>query len=155
MSNSTLPNEFLLEARVDIAPSVDAGLTPGGLRRIVPITGGSFEGPKLRGQIVPGGEDRQLFRSDGVLEVEASYALRTDDGAVIVVNNRGYWHGSPEVGSRIMQGEDVDPSLYYFRTCARLEAPVAGPYAWLNRTIVLGSVAPKVRFVVVRFFALT
>ena len=155
MSNSTLSNEFLLEARVDIAPPVDAGLTPGGLRRIVPITGGSFEGPKLRGQVVPGGEDRQLFRSDGVLEVEASYALRTDDGAVIVVNNRGYWHGSPEVGSRIMQGEDVDPSLYYFRTCARLEAPVGGPYAWLNRTIVVGSVAPKVRFVVVRFFALT
>jgi hypothetical protein len=150
-----ITNEFLLQARVDIAPAVDAGLTPGGLRRIVPITGGSFEGPKLRGQVIPGGEDRQLFRSDGVLEVEASYALRTDDGAVIVVTNRGYWHGSPEVGARLMHGETVDPSLYYFRTSARLEAPVGGPYAWLNRTIVLGSVAPEVRFVTVRFFAVT
>ena len=155
MSDSMLPNEFLLEARVDIAAGVDAGLTPLGLRRIVPITGGSFEGPKLRGQVIPGGEDRQLFRSDGVLEVEAFYALRTDDGTVIVVNNRGFWHGSPEVGAKLMQGEEVDPSLYYFRTCARLEAPVGGPYAWLNRTIVLGSAAPRGRVVVVRFFALT
>ena len=54
-----------------------------------------------------------------------------------------------------MHGETVDPSLYYFRTCARLEAPVGGPYAWLNRTIVLGSVVPEVRFVTVRFFAVT
>jgi hypothetical protein len=121
----------------------------------VPITGGSFEGPRLQGQVVPGGEDRQLFRSDGVLEVEASYALRTDDDAIIVVTNRGIWHGSPEVGSKLMQGEAVDPSLYYFRTCARLEAPVGGPYAWLNRVIILGTVAPQARLVVVEFFAVT
>jgi hypothetical protein len=152
---SMLQNEFLLEARVDIAKVIDAGPTPGGMRRIIPITGGSFEGPKLRGTVIPGGEDRQLFRPDGVLEVEASYALRTDDGAVIVVTNRGLWHGSPEVGARIVQGEVVDPSLYYFRTCARLEAPVGGSYAWLNRTIVMGSVAPRPGFVIVKFFTVT
>jgi Protein of unknown function (DUF3237) len=150
-----LNNEFLLAAQVTIAKGVDAGLTPGGMRRIVPITGGSFEGPRLRGTVIPGGEDRQLFRPDGVLEVEASYALRTHDGEVIVVTNRGLWHGSPEVGARIVQGEVVDPTLYYFRTCARLEAPVGGSYAWLNRTVIIGSVAPRAELVSVEFFTLT
>ena len=148
-----ITTEFLLEGRFSIAPGLDVGPTPLGMRRIVPITGGTFEGPRLRGRVIPGGEDRQLFRPDGVLEVVASYALEADDGTVIVVTNSGLWHGSPAVGARLMQGEAVDPSEYYFRTCARLEAPVTSPHAWLNRIVVVGTAAVQKALVVVRFFA--
>lgn len=148
-------NEFLLEALVEIAPAMDAGPSPAGFRRIIPITGGSFEGPKLRGRVVPGGEDRQIFRADGVLEVEARYTLETQDGVFLVVTNKGIWHGSPEVGARLMAGEPVDPSLYYFRTAARFEAPSGGPYSWLNRVLILGSASPRAGLVVVKFYTVS
>jgi hypothetical protein len=149
-----LANEFLLKARVSITPALEAGPSPRGYRRVIPITGGTFEGPKLRGTVLPG-EDRQTFLSDGTLEVVAHYALQTEDGAIILVTNRGFWHGPAEVGARLAQGEPVDPSLYYFRTCARLEAPSGSPYAWLNHRIIVGSVAPTSRMVVVDFFSVS
>src|SRR5262245_46727667 len=115
-----LDGQFLLKASVTLGPAREAGPGPSGYRRVIPITGGSFEGPMLRGSVLPG-EDRQMLRSDGVLEVVARYALQTDDGTVLLVTNRGFWHGPPDVGARLAQGEAVDPSLYYFRTCARIE----------------------------------
>src|ERR1700753_200467 len=150
-----LANEFLLEALVELAPAIDAGPGADGYRRMVPITGGSFEGPKLRGRVLPGGEDRQIFRADGVLEVVARYTLETHDGALLVVTNRGIWHGSPEVGARLMQGEPVDPSLYYFRTAARFEAPTGGEYSWLNRTLILGSASPRRGLVIIKFYTVS
>ncbi len=148
-----LTNEFLMKARFTLGPSLDAGPTPWGFRRLIPITGGSFDGPRLHGKVLPGGEDRQLFRPDGVLEVEARYSLETHDGVVLVVTNRGLWHGAPEVGARLMQGEIVDPSLYYFRTCARVEAPAGGAYSFLNQILILGTAAPEPGAVVLQFFA--
>ena len=145
-----LANEFLLQVRAQIAPAVEVGPSPRGYCRVIPITGGTFEGPKLRGTILPG-EDRQTFLSDGSLEIVARYALKADDGAVILVTNRGFWHGPPDVGARLAQGEAVDPALYYFRTCARLEAPSGGPHAWLNHRIIVGSAAPGSGVVVVDF----
>jgi hypothetical protein len=148
-----LANEFLLQVRASVAPAIEAGPSPGGYRRVIPITGGTFEGPKVRGTVLPG-EDRQTFRPDGILQVVARYSLQTEDGAVVLVTNRGLWHGPPEVGARLAQGETVDPALYYFRTCATLEAP-SGPYAWLNQRIVVGTAAPGARVVVVDFFTVS
>ena|SRR5690349_2459032 len=149
-----LGNEFLVQVKASITPAVEVGPSPRGYRRVIPISGGTFEGPKLRGTVLPG-EDRQTFLSDGTLEVVARYGLKTHDGAVILVTNRGFWHGPPEVGARLAQGEHVDPALYYFRTCARLEAPGGGPHAWLNHRIIVGSVAPALGVVVVDFFVVS
>ena len=80
--------------------TVDAPLDLGdvgkGRRRIVPISGGEFSGPVLRGTVLPGGADWQIMRSDGVAELEARYTLRTDDGALIDVRNVALRHGPPE-----------------------------------------------------------
>ncbi|HEX4334574.1 MAG TPA: DUF3237 domain-containing protein [Polyangiaceae bacterium] len=150
-----LTNEFLMKARFTLAPGLNTGATPWGFRRLIPITGGTFDGPRLHGKVLPGGEDRQLFRPDGVLEVVARYSLETHDGVVIVVTNQGLWHGPPEIGAKLAQGEAVEPSLYYFRTCARFEAPADGAYAWLNRTMIIGTAAPEPGAVVLQFFAIT
>jgi hypothetical protein len=120
---------FELRARVG-APVVGhaSGL---GLRRIVPVLGGTFEGERIRGAILPGGADHQLIRPDGVTELDVRLALLTDDGASLYMTVLGVRTASPEVTARIAAGEDVDPSLYYFREALRFETGEAR-YAWLN-----------------------
>jgi len=127
---------LLLEIRASLAPPIVVGDVPEGKRRVVPVVGGTFVGPRLRGNLLPGGADWQYLRPDGVMIVEAQYLLRTDDGVVIQVNNRGMRHGPEEVMRRLGAGEAVDPAEYYFRATPRLSAP-AGPYDWLNRCIFL------------------
>lgn len=130
--------EFVFELRGTLAEPHALGPTPHGVRRVVPITGGVFEGPKLRGSIVPGGADWQVLRGDGVSELEALYLLRTDDGVLIQVRNCGLRHGPESVMRRLFAGEPVDPAEYYFRAVPSFAAP-AGAYEWLNRSIFLCS----------------
>ncbi|KEP71146.1 hypothetical protein DL1_10880 [Thioclava dalianensis] len=80
--------EFTYDARVDLDPVRDLGPTPRGQRMIVPIRGGIFEGPQLRGRVLAGGADRQLYLSDGTVELDALYEMETEDGVVITVHNR-------------------------------------------------------------------
>jgi hypothetical protein len=134
--------EFLLRARVELAPVQDLGDTPLGRRRIIAITGGRFEGPRLRGAILPGGADWQVIRPDGVTFVEARYTLETADGALVYVQNSGYRHGPAGVIARLVAGEDVDPSLYYFRTTPWFETS-ARQYDWLNRCVCVASGARR------------
>jgi hypothetical protein len=127
---------LLLEIRATLAAPIVVGEVPEGLRRVVPVTGGTFEGPGLRGTLLPGGADWQYLRPDGVMIVEAQYLLRTDDDVIIQVNNRGMRHGPEAVMRRLAAGEVVAAADYYFRATPRLSAP-AGRYEWLNRRIFL------------------
>ncbi|MES2798323.1 MAG: DUF3237 domain-containing protein [Bacteroidota bacterium] len=126
--------EFVCELKVKLKPAIIVGETPKGLRRIIPITGGSFEGPTIKGQILDGGADWQIVRKDGVAELEAHYQIKTDDGVIIYVKNVGIRVATPEVAGRIGRGEQVPASEYYFRTIPKFEAP-EGKYAWMNNTI--------------------
>ncbi len=128
--------EFVFELNGLLEPTIVIGETPHGLRRMVPITGGSFEGKSLRGAVLGGGADWQRVRSDGVAELHALYLLMTDDGVRIQVENHGIRHGSEAVMQRLAAGEPVDPSEYYFRATPRFSAP-AGKYDWLNRSLFL------------------
>jgi hypothetical protein len=131
------PNlELLFEARGVLEPSIVVGETPQGLKRVVPIVGGTFTGPRIKGSIVPGGADWQYVRPDGVTVVEARYLLRTDDDVLIEVHNRGLRHGPEEVMRRLAAGENVDPKEYYFRATPAFTAP-AGKYDWLNKSLFL------------------
>ena len=125
---------------VDVGPMRDLGPTPHGRRRIIPILGGRVRGERLEGAVMPGGADWQYVRSDGVVELEARYSIRTHDGVEIAVANRGLRRAAPEIMERIARGEPVDPALVYCRTVPTFEAP-AGPYDWLNRSIFLGTAA--------------
>jgi hypothetical protein len=143
--------ELLLEIRASLAAPIVVGDVPEGARRVVPIDGGTFEGPRLRGTLIPGGADWQYLRPDGVMIVEAQYLLRTDDGVVIQVNNRGMRHGPEAVMRRLGGGEAVDPADYYFRATPQLSAP-AGRYEWLNRRMFLCSGARYPDAVVLWFY---
>src|SRR6185369_13982624 len=97
----------------------------------------AFEGPRLRGRILPGGGDLLLLRSDHVLELDLRITLQTDDGALIYMSFTGLRHGPPGVLAALGRGEDVDPSTYYFRTLPRFETG-ARRYDFLNRLLAVG-----------------
>ena len=113
------------------------GAVPHGVRSFVPVTGGDFEGPRLRGKILPGGGDWLLLRSDGVLELDLRITLETDDHALIYMTFQGLRHGPPEVIAAFGRGEVVDPARYYFRTVPRFETS-AEAYSFLNRLVAVG-----------------
>jgi hypothetical protein len=79
-------------------------------------------------------------RSDGVVELEARYAIRTRDSIEITVVNRGLRRAPPDIMERLSRGEAVDPAFVYFRTAPVFEAP-AGPHDWLNRSVFVATAA--------------
>ena len=137
MADATPPRlELIFAADVRVGAPLDLGDIGKGGRRVVPISGGEFSGPDIRGTVVPGGADWQILRGDGVSELEARYTLKTDDGALINVRNYALRHGPPEVVAALAAGRPVAPGSYYFRGATFFET-AAPRYAWLTRSIVL------------------
>ena len=132
-----LKSEFLFTVRVGVSKLHDIGRTPVGLRHIDMLGAGSFEGPRLRGEVLAGGMDQKLFRADGAMNPNVRLVLRTDDDAMIYMHYTGVRYGSPEVMQRIADGEEVDPSEYYLRNTPYFET-ASERYDWLNRIVAVG-----------------
>ena len=81
--------EFALQLKVTLGQAFSIENTQHGRRTVIPITGGTFEGPGIKGTIVNGGADYQLANAQGRTELEAIYCIKTDDGVYIHVRNRG------------------------------------------------------------------
>ena len=145
----------LLRLAVEVGEIVSLGAVPTGERRVVAITGGTFDSDEgWRGVMLPGGADWQLLRSDGVLEVDARYVLQDSQGQRVQVVSQGLRHGPPEVIAALARGETVDPSQYYFRTAMRFETAAAG-LVHLNHVVAIGIGAREARLVRLDVFALT
>lgn len=114
------------------------GRTPFGERRIAPVLGGRFEGPKLKGTVEEGGSDWLLVRPDGATQLDVRLTLKTDDGQLIGMTYRGYRHGPAAVIERLNRGEAVDASQYYFRTAPFFET-ASEKYGWLNRIVAVAT----------------
>jgi hypothetical protein len=141
--------EFVFELNVQVSQPQEMGNTSKGIRKIVPITGGSFNGPQIKGTVVAGGYDWQLLRTDGVAEIEARYVLKTDDGALITIVTNGLRRGPKDVMQRLAEGEDVDPSLYYFRLIPFFDTSEK-KYDWLTKNIFLASGTRQSGLVIIR-----
>ena len=114
----------LMTLRLATAPTQDVGAGPHGTRVTYPITGGTFEGDRLRGKVLPGGADWTVKRPDGVLELDLRITLVTDDGALVYMTFEGI-------------RDDGAPGAPYFRTLPRFET--ADPkYSFLNRMLAVG-----------------
>jgi hypothetical protein len=130
---------LLMTINVKVGAPQNIGAVPHGVRRTAPLSGGTFEGPRLRGAVLAaGGTDWQLIRVDGVLEMDLRLTLLTDDGALISMRSFGLRHGPTEVIAAIGRGELVDASTYYFRTTPRFHASHPA-YAFLNRVVAVAS----------------
>jgi Protein of unknown function (DUF3237) len=134
---TAMNSQPLMTVRIGAAPAHKLGTVPHGIRSIVPVVGGDFEGPRLRGKVLPGGGDWLLLRSDGVLELDLRITLETDDHALIYMTFQGLRHGPPDAIAALGRGEVVDPARYYFRTLPRFETST-DRYAFLNRIITVG-----------------
>ncbi len=114
----------LMTLRLEVAPTQELGKGPHGTRVTFPITGGSFEGERLRGRVLPGGDDWTVKRADGVIELDLRVTLQTDDDALIHMTFDGIRDDSAE-------------GAPYFRTLPRFET-AAPKYAFLNKLLAVG-----------------
>lgn len=137
---SILAVEPLFTLRAELGPRRDAGPGPIGRRSYNAVARGSFEGPRLRGEVLPGSADWMLVRPDGTMVVDARAVLLTDDGAVIHMSYGGRIVIPPALADLARdpdQRERIDPASYYLRTIATFETGAAA-YAWLNNVVCVG-----------------
>jgi hypothetical protein len=119
-----------------VADVLAVGRTPYGERRMVGILGGSVQGEKLNGRILPGGSDWQIVRSDHAVDIKAHYVIETPERARVLVASEGLRSGQPDIFAKLAAGETVAPHLYYFRTAMRFETSDPG-LDWLNRILAI------------------
>lgn len=119
--------EFALQLRVTLGEAFAINNTQHGRRTVIPITGGTFEGPNIQGTIVNGGADYQL-NAENRTELEAIYCIKTDDGIYIHVRNRGIITNGKEENGR---------PTFYFRCAPQFEAPADSKYGWMNNALFL------------------
>jgi hypothetical protein len=143
--------ELAFEVRAEVADPTVVGDIPGGTRRIIDILGGTFEGPNIKGTLLPGGADWQLIREDGFTDIDARYTLETDSGDLIYVSNIGIRHAPPAVMARLNAGESVDPSEVYFRAVPKFET-AAPDLEWLMRSIFIATGERYPNGVLIRFW---
>lgn len=127
-----------LTLTVDFAGMVMIGKTPAGLRRIAPVTGGSFAGERLSGTVLPGGNDWVINRADGVMVIDVRLTLKTDDGAMIYLSYQGRFLAEQEAMARFAKGALLDANEYSLAMTARFECGDE-PYAWLNNVVAVGT----------------
>lgn len=129
---------FLATVSVDVGEPIEIGQTPDGVRRVIPIVGGTVTGPKLNGRVLAAGADYQLLRSPTLTELVAKYVIETHDGARIFVSNVGLRSGSEEDTAALVRGAAVDPERIYFRCTPKLST--ASPqWSWLNSRILIAT----------------
>ena len=132
-----LRTEFLMQMSAELEDPQPIGETPAGTRRILYVKGGEFWGPSLRGKLLPGGGDWLLFRNDGVGVLDVRITLCTDDGALVYATYRGISDMEGGLRQRILNGEEVSPSQYYFRITPYFETS-SESYSWLNKLVAVG-----------------
>ena len=139
--NLTLPPptlEHLCDLAVTIAAPVEVGQTPAGLRRMIPITGGTVTGPRVNGKVLAGGADFQLILGGGTqAHLDARYVIELGDGSRVFVQNTALRVASLENSQRIMNGQPVNPDEVYFRCQPKLEATTP-EWAWLSESQFIG-----------------
>jgi hypothetical protein len=135
-----LETKYVFTLTVQIGDVTTAGDTGHGVRRIIPITGGTVKGEGISGKVCAFGADFQVIRPNELIELEAKYAFETDDGAVVYVENKGLRFGPVELLQKLKRGEPVDPKLIYFRTVPKFETG-SEKYRWLMENLFIGSAA--------------
>jgi hypothetical protein len=145
---------FVLKASVQLGPVQLIGRTNKGIRRVVPIVGGTFEGPELRGTVLNGGADWQMIYDNGYMDLDARYTLQTDTGGLIYVHNLGFRHGPPELAARFAKGEVVD--MTQFRAGGRITLESGAPgLEWMNYRMFIAKTSRSASSISLDFYAVS
>jgi hypothetical protein len=153
----TLPTapalEFFATLEVQVAAPIEVGRTPQGMRRIIPITGGTARGNGWTGRVLNAGADFQRIVGDTLAELQAQYVVETDAGDRLYVHNTAIRHAPADVTARLIAGEKVDPAQVYFRCLPRLETG-SEAFAWVNDRLFVGTGVRLPDCVQLNFFVL-
>ncbi|MBK6649452.1 MAG: DUF3237 domain-containing protein [Betaproteobacteria bacterium] len=136
---------------VQVAAPMEVGHTVHGLRRVIPILGGTVQGQSWTARVLPGGADFQLIVNSRMAELDARYVIETDGGDLIYVTNRAVRTASPEVTAKLVRGEVVDPKDVYFRCSPSFET-ASKALGWISERFFIGTGARHPDKVVMRFF---
>lgn len=143
--------KFFADLSVQVDKPQEVGKTHHGVRRVIPILGGSVQGQGWQGRVLSGGADFQLLLGPSMAELDARYVIESEGGDLIFVTNRAVRTASPEVMAKIVRGEPVDPSTVYFRCSPSFET--ASPaLSWITERFFIGTGARHPDQVVMRFF---
>ena len=143
--------KFFADLSVEVAKPIEVGLTLHGTRRVIPILAGTATGNGWTARVLPGGADFQLIVNERMAELDARYALETDAGDLIYVQNNAIRTAAPEIMAKLIKGEVVNPESVYFRCVPRFET--ASPaLSWINERMFIGTGARHPDRVVMRFF---
>jgi hypothetical protein len=137
MTTPQLATKYVFSLSIKVGTPIVAGDLGYGIRRVIPVLGGTVQGEGIKGTIHSGGADFQIIRPDGFTELEAKYTFELDDGAVIYIENIGVRFGPKEALDCIARGEAVDPALIYFRSVPRFETGHPR-YRWLMQSLFIG-----------------
>jgi hypothetical protein len=107
----------LFALAIDLGTPIVIGEVGGVTRRCIPLLGGVVSGD-LEGRVIPGGADWQSIWPNGMIELQARYALELKQG-VVEIRSEGLRSGPPTVMERLAYGEAVAAHEYYFRTAMR------------------------------------
>lgn len=134
--------QYAFTLHVDLAPPINYGIAHEGAKRFIPITGGWVDGPKLQGEILPGGGDWNTVQTNDVVQVWARYSIKASDGTILSITNSGCGRGSEEVMDEVFRegiSEEHDMSRkWYTKTFPRFEIAAGSSFEWLGRTCFLG-----------------
>lgn len=138
MTTLPLKSEFLFRLALSAGAPQMAGTATNGELRIIPVTGGTAEGPRFTGELVPGtAADWLRVFPDGTAHMDVRLTLKSTSGAIVYMHYSGVRHGPAEVLARMNSGQPTDPSEYYFRTAIRFETG-SPEFAWMNKVIAVG-----------------
>lgn len=115
----------IMDLRVNIGEHQEIGDSAQGFLKVIPITGGAFSGPKIKGKVVPGGADWNTLLGGSVRHIFAKYTLLTDDGEYISIENEGY-----------AENTDIQPEI---RTVPRFIVSDESNYTFLRSGVFVGS----------------
>lgn len=143
--------DFAFEVRVLLGPARHIGHGAGEATEFIPITGGTVDGPRLCGTVLPGGD--WCDKRGGVWQLDARYLVEADDGAVIDITNRGYYHEEDAAAPAQHDGAlQLSEAGVYYRTAPvfRTDAPA---HLWLARTVFIGLARGDDSEVSIRFYS--
>jgi hypothetical protein len=143
--------KFFADLSVQVDKPQEVGATVHGQRRVIPILGGDVHGDGWTARVLRGGADFQMIVNQSLAELDARYVLETDAGDLIFVQNRAVRTASPDVMSRLIRGEKVDPQLVYFRCTPQFET-ASKSLSWISERLFIGTGARHPDKVVMRFF---
>jgi hypothetical protein len=132
--------EHVFTMKVKLGERIHTDKTPHGWKRgFVPVKGGTIEGPRLQGKVLADtGGDYPYINPDGSAVFEAQYVIQASDGTTIMLKNRGFRHGPPELLQALLDRKEIDPTKIYFRLAPTFDAPI-GPHDWLTKTVFVGT----------------